>query len=56
VTEPPPEDPRDALIHEQAGQIAALTALVAELREQLGRGPAGHVQEFRQFLDAAEQR
>jgi hypothetical protein len=36
VTEsPPPEDPRDALIREQAGQIAALTALVAELREQL---------------------
>ena len=32
---PPPEDPRDALIREQAGQIAALTALVAELREQL---------------------
>jgi hypothetical protein len=31
----PPEDPRDALIREQAGQIAALTALVAELREQL---------------------
>ena len=32
---PPPEDPRDALIREQAGQIAALAALVAELREQL---------------------
>jgi hypothetical protein len=38
----PPEDPRDALIREQAArlaaqdeQIAALTALVAELREQL---------------------
>ena len=31
----PPEDPRDALIREQAGQIAALTAQVAELREQL---------------------
>ena len=31
----PPEDPRDALIREQAGQIAALTALVAELRQQL---------------------
>ena len=31
----PPEDPRDALIREQAGQIAALTALVAELRGQL---------------------
>jgi transposase len=27
----PPEDPRDALIREQAGQIAALTALVAAL-------------------------
>jgi hypothetical protein len=35
VTETPPEDPRDALIREQAGQIAALAALVAELREQL---------------------
>ena len=35
MTETPPEDPRDALIREQAGQIAALTALVAELREQL---------------------
>jgi transposase len=31
----PPEDPRDALIREQAGQIAELTALVAELRGQL---------------------
>jgi transposase len=31
----PPGDPRDALIREQEGQIAALTALVAELREQL---------------------
>ena len=42
MAEPPPEDPRDALIREQAAllkeqaeQIAALTALVAELREQL---------------------
>ncbi len=35
MTKTPPEDPRDALIREQAGQIAALTALVAELREQL---------------------
>jgi hypothetical protein len=31
----PPEDPRDALIREQAGQIEALTALVAELRGNL---------------------
>jgi len=31
----PPEDPRDALIREQAGQIQALTALVAELRGKL---------------------
>ena len=31
----PPEDPRDALIREQAGQIEALTALVAELRGKL---------------------
>ncbi len=42
MTETPPEDPRDALIREQAARIAALdeqvtalTALVAELREQL---------------------
>ena len=31
----PPEDPRDALIREQAGQIEALTALVAELQGKL---------------------
>ena len=31
----PPQDPRDALIREQAERIAALEALVAELREQL---------------------
>ena len=31
----PPEDPRDALIREQAQQIAALEAVVADLREQL---------------------
>jgi hypothetical protein len=31
----PPEDPRDSLIAGQAGQITALTALAAELREQL---------------------
>jgi transposase len=31
----PPEDPRDALIREQAGQIEALTVLVAELRGRL---------------------
>src|SRR5882757_9243291 len=31
----PPEDPRDALIREQAQRIAALEAVVAELREQL---------------------
>jgi hypothetical protein len=30
--EEPPADPRDALIHEQAEQIAALEALVADLR------------------------
>jgi ATP/maltotriose-dependent transcriptional regulator MalT len=42
----PPEDPRDALIREQAavleaqaGQIAELTALVAGLREQLDAAP-----------------
>ena len=33
--EEPPADPRDALIGEQAQQIAALEALVADLREQL---------------------
>jgi len=32
---PPPEDPRDALIAEQAERIAALEAVVADLREQL---------------------
>ena len=31
----PPEDPRDALIRELTGQVSELTALVAELREQL---------------------
>src|SRR5487761_630827 len=31
----PPEDPRDALIREQAERIAGLEALVAELRERL---------------------
>ena len=31
----PPEDPRDALIRAQAQQIAALEAVVADLREQL---------------------
>ena len=35
MTETPPEDPRDALIRQQAGRIAALEAQVAELREQL---------------------
>jgi hypothetical protein len=33
--EQPPADPRDALIREQAERIAALEALVADLREQL---------------------
>ena len=32
---PAAEDPRDALIREQAEQIAVLQALVADLREQL---------------------
>jgi hypothetical protein len=31
----PPEDPRDALIRDLTAQVSALTALVAELREQL---------------------
>ena len=42
MTDVPPEDPRDALIREQAerieaqaGRIAALEAVVADLREQL---------------------
>jgi hypothetical protein len=52
----PPEDPRDALIQEQAGQIAALTALVAELREQLDVARRGRVQELGELLDAAERR
>jgi transposase len=41
----PPEDPRDALIREQAAQIAALTAQVAE--------QAAQVAELREQLDAA---
>jgi argininosuccinate synthase len=35
VSDVPPEDPRDALIREQAQRIAALEAVVADLREQL---------------------
>jgi transposase len=35
VTDTPPGDPRDALIREQAERIAALEAVVADLREQL---------------------
>ena len=34
---PLPEDPRDALIREQAERITALEAVVADLREQLER-------------------
>ena len=52
--EEPPGDPRDALIREQAERIAALEALVAGLREQLGRGPAGRVPELGELVDAAE--
>ena len=35
MTDTPPGDPRDALIREQAERIAALEAVVADLREQL---------------------
>jgi hypothetical protein len=35
VTDTPAEDPRDALVREQAERIAALEAIVADLREQL---------------------
>ena len=35
MTDVPPEDPRDALIREQAQRIAVLEAVVADLREQL---------------------
>jgi hypothetical protein len=35
VTGAPPEDPRDALIREQAERIAVLKAVVADLRERL---------------------
>ena len=52
----PPEDPRDALIREQAGQIAALTALVAELRGQLDAALRAASQELGELLDAAERR
>jgi hypothetical protein len=60
VTDGPPGDPRDALIREQAQliaaqaeQIAALEAVVAGLREQLGTAGRG-VAEQRELLDAAE--
>ena len=52
----PPEDPRDALIREQAGQIEALTALVAELRGKLDAALRAASQEFRELVDAAERR
>ena len=59
----PPEDPRDALIREQAArlaaqdeQIAALTALVAELRGQLDAALRAASQELGELLDAAERR
>ena len=65
----PPEDPRDALIREQAALIAALSAQVTDLSAQLaeltglvraaraaGGGAAGRVAELGELLDAAEQR
>jgi anti-sigma factor RsiW len=41
--EEPPADPRDALIRAQAERIAALEAMVAELREQLAAVVFQHV-------------
>ena len=66
----PPEDPRDALIREQAArlavqdeqiaghgeQIAVLEALVAELREQLDAARRAASRNSGKLLDAPEQR
>jgi hypothetical protein len=54
VSDAPPEDPRDALIREQAvqleaqaEQITALEALVADLREQVAAAERAQVAEQR---------
>ena len=66
----PPEDPRDALIREQAARLAAQDELIAGHEERIaaleapgrgvagaaGRGAAGRVAELGELLDAAEQR
>jgi hypothetical protein len=59
----PPEDPRDALIREQAarleaqaGQIAGLEALVAGLREQLEAALRAASRNSGELLDAHERR
>jgi hypothetical protein len=51
--EGPPEDPRDALIREQAERIVALEAMVADLREQLAAAQRAGSRNSREFLDAA---
>ncbi len=49
----PPADPRDALIREQAERIAALEALVTDLRERLEAAERAGVVEQRALVDAA---
>ena len=53
VTEPlPPEDPRDALVREQAALISGLSAQVTDLSAQIA-GLTGLVRELREQLEAA---
>jgi transposase len=53
VTEPlPPEDPRDALVREQAALICGLSAQVTDLSAQIA-GLTGLVRELREQLEAA---
>jgi hypothetical protein len=51
---PLPEDPRDALIREQAEQIAVLEAMVADLRERLERALRALSRNSGNFLDSAQ--
>jgi hypothetical protein len=63
VSDAPPEDPRDALIREQAvqleaqaEQITALEALVADLREQVAAAERARSRNSGTLLDAAVSR
>ena len=63
VSDAPPEDPRDALIGEQAvqleaqaEQITALEALVADLREQVAAAERARSRNSGELLDAAVSR